>query len=329
MPYIKNPSTDPYFNLAAEEYYLKNINEDIITLWTNDASVIIGKNQNAYAELNLDYIREKEIKVVRRLTGGGAVFHDPGNINFTFIKTVEKSDKEINFEKFIIPVIEALANLGVRAELKGRNDIVIDGCKISGNAQCNYSADGIEKKLHHGTLLFDVNIADLSGSLNVDPEKIKSKNIKSVKSRVTNIKEHLPNPMTTREFFGYLESFLMKRSGKVMELSESDKEQITKLTKEKYMNDSYTFGAKMEYSFNNKKIFNFGCVEAMFGVKDNRIENCRLMGDFFESADIAGLEEMINGTLHSYEEIKKVLQIAEVQKYIGNAGKDDILSLFF
>ena len=186
--------TDPYFNLASEQYLLDTENDEVFMLWRNEKAVIIGRNQNAYAEINKPFVDEHGIKVVRRLTGGGAVFHDLGNVNFTYI--VPRSDcPTLDFERFSRPVINALRGLGVEAELSGRNDITVDGRKISGNAQCVYN----NKVMHHGTLLFSADMSQMAGALNVDEEKIKSKGIKSVRARVCNLSEYLPD-MDVTEF---------------------------------------------------------------------------------------------------------------------------------
>ena len=168
MRIIPTTSLDPHFNLAAEEYLLTQSKEEIFMLWRNDRSVIIGKNQNAYAELNLPFVEEHNVKVVRRMTGGGAVFHDPGNINFTFI--VNSAEKAIDFVPYTAPIIDYLRSLGADATLSGRNDILIDGRKVSGNAQCVLNG----RTMHHGTLLFSSDMSELAGALKVDESKIKS-----------------------------------------------------------------------------------------------------------------------------------------------------------
>ena len=182
MLYIDNSiSTDPHFNLAAEEYVLKNLDpeEEYLLLWQNEPSIIIGRHQNTLAEINLDYVRENKIHVVRRLSGGGAVYHDLGNLNFTFIKKAVQSDL-LDFKSFTEPVIRALAKLGVKAELKGRNDLTIDGRKFSGNAQYLYK----NNILSHGTLLFDSDLTRLQRPSRYKRTKIESKGVKSVRSQV-------------------------------------------------------------------------------------------------------------------------------------------------
>ena len=184
MKYLLNPSTNPFYNLALDEYAMKHIevDEDFFFLWQNEPSVIIGKNQNTLEEINQQFIEENNIHVARRVSGGGAVYHDFGNLNFTFIINVDDPG-QVNYKKYVQPIIDALKVMGVTAEASGRNDILIDGLKISGNAQ--RLANG--KLMHHGTLIYDVNIEDMVAALNVSGDKIISKGAKSVRSRVTTI----------------------------------------------------------------------------------------------------------------------------------------------
>lgn len=186
MQIIYNDSHDQYFNLAAEEYLLENSDDDISMLWRNDRTVVVGKNQNTWAEVSTPFVRENSIGVVRRMTGGGAVFHDLGNVNFTFICAYGGGG--IDFSRFASPIIRYLGTLGIDASLGGRNDILADGRKISGNAQCVYRrSDGSERLMHHGTLLYSADLSEMSGALNVNREKLVTKGIESVKSRVANI----------------------------------------------------------------------------------------------------------------------------------------------
>ena len=195
MRYIKLCSNDPYYNLAVEEYLLNNSEEDIFMLWQNAPTVVIGKNQNAYAEVNLEYAREKEIKISRRITGGGAVYHDLGNINYTFI-TSEKKARALDYEYFTRPIIDALKFLGLDCKLSGRNDLECDGRKFSGNAQ--FCSNG--RILHHGTLLFNTDVSEMSAVLKVDKEKLEYKAVKSHKGRVINLIDLLENKISAYEF---------------------------------------------------------------------------------------------------------------------------------
>jgi lipoate---protein ligase len=192
---INNLSTEPYFNMALEEHLLRNFSANIFMLWRNNNAIVVGKHQNTLAEINLDFVKQQNIKVVRRLSGGGTVFHDLGNLNFTFIENGE-GEELINFRKYTQPILDVLAQLGVEARFEGRNDLTINGLKFSGNAEHVFR----KRTLHHGTLLFSSQISDLTQALNVDPEKFKDKAVKSVRSRVTNISDHLKVKMDVKEF---------------------------------------------------------------------------------------------------------------------------------
>jgi len=219
MRYIISDTIDPYFNIATEEYLLKNIHEDIFYLYRNAPSIIVGKNQNTISEINYDYVTKHKIPVVRRLSGGGAVFHDLGNLNYCFIAD-KHNILDASFQSFTHPIINALGELGVNAEFSGRNDITIDGLKCSGNAQYNYK----NRILHHGTLLFASNIEDLSKALKVKEAKISGRGIKSYSSRVTNISSHLKHPMSIENFEEFIFSAVVEgHENQVYNLTSSDR----------------------------------------------------------------------------------------------------------
>ena len=308
--------TDPYFNLASEEYFLSGgCDEDIFMLWRNSPAVIIGRNQNAFAELNIDYIKANNIKVVRRLTGGGAVFHDLGNVNFTFI-TSKNDDTVLNFEVFTQPIIKLLNQLGAKAELSGRNDIVIDGYKISGNAQCGYK----NRVMHHGTLLFEADLSHLADSLKVDKEKIQSKGIKSIRSRVANIKNFIDRDMDVLEFKEYIEKGI---DGEHRLFSAEDIELIQKSADEKYSAWDWVYGQSKNYQYTNKKRYPYGMVEINLNVDGGYITDIRINGDYFGISDIAVLEDRLIGTRYDSEDIFEKLY--DVDKYIAGAIAKDIL----
>ena len=257
MLLIYNDKTNPYFNLAMEEYLLKNFNEDMFILWRNEPSIIVGKNQNTISEINLDYVKEHNIPVVRRQSGGGAVFHDLGNINFTFIANNNNSFSD--FKRFTLPIIDLLKTLNINAEFSGRNDLLIDGKKFSGNAQYNYK----DKVMHHGTLLFSSQISDMSKALRVKPIKFEDKGIKSVKSRVTNISEHLSTPMDVLEFKNLLMDYLEKTNSdnKYYHLTDYDINEINKLVSQKYNTWDWNFGNSPKYSLHNELKYSGGNIE--------------------------------------------------------------------
>jgi lipoate---protein ligase len=246
---IHQTSTDPYFNLAAEEYFLKNFQEDFFMLWRSRPTVVVGKHQNALAEINHEFVRTHQIPVARRLSGGGTVFHDLGNLNFTFIRNVEKI-QEVNFKIFTFPIIEALKILGVEAYTTGRNDLLIDGKKISGNAEHVHK----NRVLHHGTLLYNSQLIALKDALKVDLSKFEDKAVQSNRSEVTNIAPYMPLPMTVENFGNVLFSEISKQmaGSQIYNPTQSDLEAIQKLCDEKYRTWDWIFGYSPRYRFTNK-----------------------------------------------------------------------------
>ena len=314
MKYVRLRSTDPYLNLAVEEYLFRYSDEDIFMLWQNRPSVIIGKNQNAYTEVELEYTKKAGISVVRRITGGGAVYHDGGNVNYSFITSREKAES-LDFAYFAAPVIEALGSLGLNAALSGRNDLICDGKKISGNAQFS---DG-RRILHHGTLLFDANLGELSKALKSDIDKLKMRAIKSHKSRVANIRELLGSEMTVDEFISQLESYIS--SSMECDLSmPTDDSRLTALY-ERNCSDEWIFSHKTylrQYSFRAKKRFDFGTVAIELSLNGDRIEKAAISGDFFENSPVSELEGLMIG--------KNLTEIFDLDPspYIHGMAKDDL-----
>ena len=293
MLYIKNESNNPYYNLAMEEYLFNLDNkEDYLLLWINEPTIVVGKHQNTIEEINADYVREKHINVVRRITGGGAVYHDLGNLNYSLIiKNDYKGDYD--FGKFTLPIVKALDKLGVKAEQSGRNDITIDGKKFSGNAQ--FISKG--KLLHHGTLLFDSHMEELVNSLKVSQDKIASKGIKSVRSRVTNIKDYLSDNIDITEFKDLLLQYMFDEDTalKIGQLSEIDLVAIESLKTDKYLTWDWNYGQSPEFNIRKSKKFESGKVEALINVKSGIIENVKFYGDFFAKGDITDVEDKLKG----------------------------------
>ena len=316
MLLINNTCTNAYFNLAMEEYFLKNCNEDIFLLWRNENAIIVGKNQNTLSEINYDYVKNNNIKVVRRQSGGGAVFHDLGNINFTFISCNDNSFSD--FKRFTMPIIDALKELGIEAEFSGRNDLLINNQKFSGNAQYNYK----NKVMHHGTLLFSSEINDLSNALKVKPLKFEGKGVKSVKSRVTNISSHLKKEMSVLEFKDYLMNFINKRdeNSRFYELSDEDMKNINKLVEEKYSTWEWNFGNSPKYSLNNELKYPGGNVEFNLDVKDGIIKNIKFFGDFFGKEDVSFIEDKLKNIKHSEDSIKAALKDINIDNYFLNCN---------
>lgn len=324
MLLVYNPSTDPAFNLAMEEYMLTQKKEPMILLWRNDNAVIIGKNQNAYQEMNLDYIKENDITVIRRQTGGGAVFHDLGNINFTFIDTYTQGDFN-NYKKFTSPICDYLNTLGAHAELSGRNDLLIDGMKISGNAM-TVKGDFI---MSHGTLLFSANMANLAGALKPRDIKIASKGVKSVRSRVTNISSHIDKEMDVIEFLDALYIYLKEEMAGIEEyrLTNEDISAVKELVENKYSKWEWNFGYSPNYDAEKTKKFPSGIVEVHMNVKGMVIEQIKFYGDYFGIRDMSELEKKFKGVRHEREDLEKVVKYIDIEQYISGIKKEELIDL--
>lgn len=320
MIVIRNNSTDPYFNLAAEQYLIDNCDEDVFMLWRNEKTVVIGNNQNAYAEVDREYAETHRIKVSRRLTGGGAVFHDLGNVNFSVI--IPSDGKGIDFKKYTLPIIESLNKMGLSAELSGRNDILIDGKKVSGNAQCVRNG----KVLHHGTLLYSADLSDVAGVLRVDTAKLQSKGIKSVRSRVANVKDFMDADMDVLEFMERIEGDF---DGVRREFTLKEAEEITKLRNGKFATWEWIWGRSKAYTLSTKERFDYGTVEVHIDTDRGVIKEVKLMGDFFGVGDIGELESALCGTRYEYKDVLEKLSRYDVQRYIFGGCAEDISKLLF
>lgn len=326
---IENKSTKPWFNLALEEYALKflDIDDPIIILWQNEPSIIIGRNQNTIEEINNKYIKNNNINVVRRLSGGGAVYHDLGNINFTFI-TNRGGENIRNFEKFTRPVIETLKKLGVPAEFSGRNDITIEGKKFSGNAQYSFR----NKLLHHGTILFNSELPVVQEALNVKADKIQSKGIKSVRSRVTNIKPYLEDSITLEDFQNLLIDTMFSNANqepRLYELTENDLKEIDKLVENRYKKWEWNYGESPNFNIQKTKRYQGGSLDIRMDVKDGLVKDCKIFGDFFGQEDIQELSSLLVNKKYAEASILEVLNQVDFEKYFHLISKEDFIDCLF
>ena len=323
--YITLNSTSPYHNLATEEYLLQQTTDNVFMLWRNDNTIVVGKHQNTAAEINQEYVDSHHVNVVRRLTGGGAVFHDSGNLNFTFIQNVDAGKKEIDFLRYLQPIVDALRSLGVPAEFSGRNDLVINGQKISGNAMTFFG----NRVLEHGTLLFSSQMSDVANALKVDPDKFIDKAVKSVRSRVTNISEHLPKPMTVLEFKDYLMSFIMRQNQmtELQNLTDEEEALVGKLVTEKYATWEWNYGRSPEYSMNKKMRTKGGSVQVIADIREGRFRDLQFFGDFFGEKDPQELADQLLGIRMDKTAVADALTNINVNDFFHNVTNEELIDL--
>lgn len=329
MKYINNRSTNPYFNLALEEYFLKdmNFNEDYFILWQNEPTVVIGKHQNTIEEINASYVEENNINVVRRISGGGAVYHDFGNLNFTFIQN-NADIENIDFKRYTLPIILALKKLGIKTEFTGRNDLTIGGKKFSGNSQHIYK----DRLLHHGTLLFDSDLDMVQNALNVKADKIQSKGVKSVRSRVSNIKEFITDKdLSINKFksllidtaFSYYDEEYKEHN-----LSSAETSDINNIMMRKYWTWKWNYGQSPPFNFKNSKRFNGGKVEVVLYISEGSIESCKIYGDFIGLGDIESFENSLINLRYDENTLNNHFNNMNISLYFGNISKNELLSCF-
>ncbi|MBC1758570.1 lipoate--protein ligase [Listeria ivanovii] len=328
MIYLDNEDVlDQAYNFAMEEYALRFLdeNETYFMFYRMKPTIIVGKNQNTLEEINQTFVEQHDVDVLRRLSGGGAVYNDEGNLSFSMI-TKDDGNSFQNFARFTEPVIHALQNLGMNAKLSGRNDIEIDGKKISGNAQ--FATKG--RLYSHGTLLFDVDLSILESALKVDPEKYLSKGVKSVRSRVTTIREHLTKDMDIQTFKQVLlESIFKTTDIPRYKFTETDKMGIEKLRIERYRNWDWTYGKSPKASMKRKKRFPAGTIEFQLELNKGQIKEAIIYGDFFGTEDVTELADRMIGCRYDRESIRKILQSIDAKDYFGHIEKEAIVDMLF
>ena len=326
MLLIDSPSQNAYFNIASEEYLLHRFpKEDIFLLYVNAPSIIVGKFQNTLAEINLDYVKEKEIKVVRRMSGGGTVYHDLGNLNFSFHTLLGQNDFG-DFSFFTQPVLNTLQKLGVPAVLQGRNDLLVEGKKFSGNAKLARHG----KMIQHGTILLNSEMEVLGDALKVNPLKFIDKAIKSNRARVTNLIEYLPKETTTSDLKKLLTEEIMinNKAAERYELTEEDLKGIRQLMVEKYETWDWNFGFSPQYNFKKAIKVPAGFIEIHLEVVHGIIEKVKIFGDFFASKPIEELEELLLGQKHEGTTLNELFSKIDLTEFFGKVTLEEILDGF-
>lgn len=328
MIYMETDSLDPTWNLAFEEYCLTELTQfpEIMLLWQNDNAIIVGRYQTTENEINMEAAKAIGAKVVRRSTGGGTVYHDMGNLNYSFIMTAE-DPKAVDISLIAKPMVSALKKLGVSAEVQGRNDLVIEGKKISGTAQ-RLTRDRL---LHHGTLLFDSNLDVLQSVLNVDASKISSKGISSVKSRVTNIKEHLPQDDYDINTFWQALLAAFSENGTVVhhQLNEEDLAKIEVLQKTKYHTWDWSTGKAPAFEYTNSKRFPGGKLAIRLNVRRGIIQACNISGDFLGLVALDDLVSALNGTKYHPDAVGEVLESLDLPMFLGGITAEEVNECMF
>lgn len=324
MIYVENNSTNPYFNFALEYYLIREKqlpDNEIFIFWRTEPTVMVGKYQNTLEEINQKYVEDNKINVVRRITGGGTIYTDMGGWQFSFL--TRSSDKQIEFSKYISPVIDGLKKLGVTAEFNSRNDLVIKGKKFSGNAQCMMNG----YTLHHGSLLFDTDFEQMVKCLTVSDYKIISKGIKSVRERVTNISEHLPEPIDGVEFKKLMVQSIMKGSDNEYKLTQADLDRVNEIAREKFESWEWNYGVSPKFNITKEGRFDGGRMEFRLDVNKGIIESCHVYGDFFGSVDISVLCNGLIGCRYNKESVKSALEKLNLEHAFYNINYQELADI--
>ncbi len=329
MVFIDNEGvTDASLNLALEEFALRNFDfsETYLLFYINAPSIIIGRNQNTLEEINQGYVEENGIQVVRRLSGGGAVYHDLGNLNYSFI-TDYATGRLNNFHHFTGPVIEVLRSLGAPAEMSGRNDILVEGRKVSGNAQFATP----KRMFSHGTLLFDSELDEVTRALDVKMTKLQSKGHKSVRSRVANISEFLAEPMDTQAFRErLLDGLRAEEEMPTYRLSPDEWRRVEELADSRYRSWDWNYGASPPFNVQRRRRFEgVGEIDLRLYVKKHVIEDAKIYGDFLGHGDVSDIEGLLRGQRYVLDDLRRALEPADLNRYFGTLDREEFLSFLY
>lgn len=323
MKYIVNTSNDPAYNVALEAYAFQKLTDidEIFILWINEPAIIIGRHQNAIQEINKEFIDKNGIHVVRRLSGGGAVYHDLNNLNYTIISN-NTQEGAFDFQTFSKPVIDTLAKLGVKAEFTGRNDLEINGQKFAGNAQAYYKG----RMMHHGCLLFDVDMSVLGQALKVSKDKIESKGIKSVRARVTNIVDHLSDKITVQEFSDAILAQMKEEYPEMDEyvLSDAELSEIQAMRDNQFATWDWTYGKAPEYTIERGVRYPAGKITTYANVENSTIKSVKIFGDFFGVKPVDDIEKMLEGVRYDYKDVLAALKTVDTSQYFSRMTPEEI-----
>lgn len=323
MKYIVNTSNDPAYNVALEAYAFQKLTDidEIFILWINEPAIIIGRHQNTIQEINKEFIDKNGIHVVRRLSGGGAVYHDLNNLNYTIISN-NTQEGAFDFQTFSKPVIDTLAKLGVKAEFTGRNDLEINGQKFAGNAQAYYKG----RMMHHGCLLFDVDMSVLGQALKVSKDKIESKGIKSVRARVTNIVDHLSDKITVQEFSDAILAQMKEEYPEMDEyvLSDAELSEIQAMRDNQFATWDWTYGKAPEYTIERGVRYPAGKITTYANVDNSTIKSVKIFGDFFGVKPVDDIEKMLEGVRYDYKDVLAALKTVDTSQYFSRMTPEEI-----
>lgn len=323
MKYIVNTYNDPAYNVALEAYAFQKLTDidEIFILWINEPAIIIGRHQNTIQEINKEFIDKNGIHVVRRLSGGGAVYHDLNNLNYTIISN-NTQEGAFDFQTFSKPVIDTLAKLGVKAEFTGRNDLEINGQKFAGNAQAYYKG----RMMHHGCLLFDVDMSVLGQALKVSKDKIESKGIKSVRARVTNIVDHLSDKITVQEFSDAILAQVKEEYPEMDEyvLSDAELSEIQAMRDNQFATWDWTYGKAPEYTIERGVRYPAGKITTYANVENSTIKSVKIFGDFFGVKPVDDIEKMLEGVRYDYKDVLAALKTVDTSQYFSRMTPEEI-----